>query len=275
MIADVIEPFFGINCSGGIGIGKIVKIREKTFASTGVMGKSDPENEVKRLQSAIALYRDLNDKLSRQVDNDLGVRNGDIIRSYLVILDDPEMNELFLKFIRSGRSAEESVSEVCKIFSDMFGRIDDPVISQKKTDIEDIRQTLIGILSGDLGDDREFEKDTVIVGRNITPSLVSKLENGNVVGIVSENGNETSHSAILAKCLKIPMISGVNGIYDSVFDNDTVIVDALDGLVVLAPDEDEYEFYKRKQKVFLESFLIRRVHRILRPPCCDARSAGC
>lgn len=252
MITDAIEPFIGISCSAGIGIGKIVRIKEKSFNFNGSENRHDSDVETERLKRAILYFHDLNDKLSKRVDSSLGERNGDIIRSHNVIIDDPEMNELFYKFIRSGRSAEEAVSEVCSIFSDMFGRIDDPIVSQKKTDIEDVKQSLLGVLAGDFQGEDEFEEGTVLVGKSIPPSLVSKLENGHVVGIVSESGNAASHSAILAKCLKIPMITGVDNIFNSVYDNDEIIVDAINGIVVIAPDDDEYYFYKKKRKEYLQ-----------------------
>jgi phosphotransferase system enzyme I (PtsI) len=242
------EPYLGIPCSQGIGIGRIFKIKDKK--NTVPSEARSPEEEMLRIKKALAEYKKRTLKLAEKVDINLGKGDGDIIRSHIAIVEDVEMNELLYKFVNSGKSADQAVDNVCGIFANIFDSMEDEYMRQKSVDILDISTQVRSILAGEEYLICDVPEGTVLLGKNIQPSLVSSIENGNVVGIISEYGNETSHSAILAKALKIPMISGVSGIYDSCENDQKVIVNAIEGEVILDPDRETCKVYEKREEEY-------------------------
>ncbi len=250
MLTGNTKSFGGIPCSRGIGIGKAVRINDPDYDLFSDV--IEPDREISRLEEAIVRYKDINEKNASEVEKSLGRNEADIIRSQSVIVDDPELLSLLYKFIRSGKSAEKSVLEVCNLFSSMFSSSDDPMINNKNSDINDVRDYLIKILSGEDIRCSGYDKDSVIIAHNMVPSVISGLKEGKVAGIVSEEGNENSHSSILARAIGIPMVSGVSGICDIVGEGSDIIVDGLDGEVILEADEKTKSYYIGKNRDFIE-----------------------
>ena len=240
----------GLACSGGIGIGNVVLIREypdKKDASHG----ENPQLEIERLKEAAQKYKAHTLLLADKVEAKLGRADADIIRSHIAIAEDPEANVLVRKLISSGQSAEEAVSGVSRIYFNMFQNSEDPLLSQRAADILDIRDSLLDILTGGIQYE-QYAEGSVLAGKDIPPSLVSGLLDGKIAGIVSENGNETSHCAILAKALRIPMVSGIGDIYDVVSKDDKIIVDGIAGEIIIEPDEDMVLLYEKRRKEYTD-----------------------
>ncbi len=236
------EPDKLISCSKGIGIGRLFKIKEHIINNTV---QEDVEDRILKLKKAISEYKKYNESLCEKASRSLSEEDVNIIRSHVIIAEDPEINELFEKFIRAGKSAEKSVEDVCNLFAEMFVASDDVQMAQKHSDVIDVRDSLISILMGENNDSFSFQPGTVIYGKTVVPSLVSKLEDSGVVGIISESGNETSHSAILARALHIPFVSGFTRSMETEDDGIEVIVDAVNSKVILSPDAECRERYEK------------------------------
>ncbi|MCR4616669.1 MAG: phosphoenolpyruvate--protein phosphotransferase [Lachnospiraceae bacterium] len=235
--------YSGISASKGVGFGKVVKLKENII-SVKKEGATENKDENERYTNAINSYKSRVAILSENLDQKLSVTEGDILRSHLAILDDPEFNNLVLKQIKAGKSAEESVSIVCEGYADTFRSSNDEILIQKIDDVIDIKQGILSMLSGESDPIPDLSKGSVIVGRSILPSILSSLDVSLISGIVSDSGNDTSHSAILAKSMNIPMICGATNVYNKVNDGDDIIVDALNGDIIHLPEKKEVKYYK-------------------------------
>lgn len=125
---------------------------------------------------------------------------------------------------------------------------------QRASDISDIKISLLKILLG--VEDVDISKvapGTVLVAHDLTPSMTSQIVKENVVGIITEVGGKTSHSAILARALEIPAVLSVPNICEIVKDKDTAIVDGTEGDVYINPDGDVISQYVIKREEFIKA----------------------
>ena len=126
-------------------------------------------------------------------------------------------------------------------------------MQQRATDMRDIKvrmqRTLMGLQSADVS---SLPAGTVLVAKDLTPSMTAGINPANVVGIVTELGGRTSHSAILARALEIPAVVAVNGLLEQVKDGDTVVLDGSTGEVYVNPDTEIKTAYEAKRDQFLK-----------------------
>ena len=237
----------GIVCSKGIGIGNVVFV-EKNDISFDAVRPENAQDEVERYKNALSEFIERTSKFADELERSLGKEDAEILRSHIALAKDPELDSLIVKIIMSGKCAEAAVSSVCNIFSKMFAGIEDEVIKQKSQDIIDVKRQLLNVLLGS-EEDAGFEKGSVIASKDIEPSLVAVLSPDNISAIITENGNENSHSAILARALRIPFVSGIRNIEERLIGGTQVIVDGFEGLVYINPDNELIKYYEeRRQK---------------------------
>ncbi len=237
----------GIVCSKGIGIGNVVFV-EKNDINFDAVRPENAQDEVERYKNALSEFIDRTSKFADELESSLGKEDAEILRSHIALAKDPELDSLIVKMIMSGKCAEAAVSSVCNIFSKMFAGIEDEVIKQKSLDIIDVKRQLLGVLLGS-EEDAGFEKGSVIASKDIEPSLVAVLSPDNISAIITENGNENSHSAILARALRIPFVSGIRNIEERLLSGHRVIVDGFEGKVYINPNSELiHSFEEKKQK---------------------------
>ena len=219
----------GIAASRGIGIGSICLLSEHdlSFENKKV---EDIEAEKKRFNDALEKFKEETTIQAADVRQRIGAKEAEIIEGHLVMASDPAMSGEMLKLIENGQCAEGALSSVCDMFYGMFSSMDDEMMRQRASDIADVKTSIRKILLGT--EDVDISKvapGTVLVTRDLTPSMTSQIVKENVVGIITEVGGKTSHSAILARALEIPAVLSVPDITKLVKDKDTAIVDRNEG----------------------------------------------
>ena len=241
-----VKPINGTSCSKGIGIGNVVFV-EKNDINFDAVRPENPNDEIERYRQASRKYIEKTENFAKDLEESLGKEDAEILRSHISLAEDPEMDGLIVKMILSGKCAEAAVSNVCDIFSKFFAGIEDETVKQKSLDIKDVKRQLIGILL-DSEDDTGFEKGSVIVSKDIEPSLVAVLSPENISAIITETGNDNSHSAILARALRIPFVSGIRNIDDRFQIGTKVIVDGTEGMVYINPNHETVKVFEEKKK---------------------------
>jgi phosphotransferase system enzyme I (PtsI) len=139
------------------------------------------------------------------------------------------------------------------MFITVFSSADDELTQQRATDVKDIKSAILGILLGvEEVKISDAPKGTVLVAKDLTPSMTAGINKDNVVGIITEVGGKTSHSAILARALEIPAVLSVNDAVANLADGDTVIVDGSEGIVIPKPEESQVLEYSEKRNAYLK-----------------------
>lgn len=243
----------GTNASAGIGIGKaaIIKEVEMVIKQNKV---SDTVAEVERFRGALADTMARTEELARDLATKVGEKEAEIMQGHLMLLSDPMLTgEIENQVTGDNVCAEFAIETVCCMYADVFASMDDELMQQRATDMKDIKtrmqQTLLGIKPVDIS---SLPAGSVIVAKDLTPSMTAGINPAHVTGIVTELGGKTSHSAILARALEIPAVVALSGIMDKIADGDAIVLDGSLGIVIVKPDVDTVVEYTGKREDFLK-----------------------
>ena len=244
--------YVGIPASRGIGIGSICVIAEHELKYDAAK-IDDVESEQKRFQDAIDKFKEETAAMAEDIRKRIGPKEAEILEGHLVMISDPSMSGEMTKMIAAGQCAEAAVEAVCDMFIGMFSKMDDDMMRQRASDISDVKVSLLKILLGiEDVDISKVAPGTVLVAKDLTPSMTSQIIKENVAGIITEVGGKTSHSAILARALEIPAVLSVPDITTLVKDKDTAIVDGTEGTVYINPEGDILSQYIIKREEFIK-----------------------
>lgn len=240
----------GIAASRGIGIGTICRIIEQDLSfETKIV--TDTAAEKARFQKAIDDFVTETYVMAEEVKKNIGPKESEILLGHAVMISDPSMSGEMFSMIDAGQCAEAALTAVCDMFYGIFSTMDDEMMRQRASDIADVKvsilKKLLGIEDVDIS---KVPEGTVLVCKDLTPSMTSQIVKENVAGIITEVGGPTSHSAILARALEIPAVLSVPGIVDLVADQDTAIVDGTAGDVFINPEISVLSDYVIKREDF-------------------------
>lgn len=242
----------GIGASQGYGIGKAVIIKDAMLDYKSVKYTSADE-EKDRLHKAVDEFIAETKELAENLKKSAGEKEAEILEGHLMMLQDPFMLSQMEENINNGAVAEAGVDTVCSMFIDMFSGVDDELTQQRASDIKDIKDSLLQILLGvEIVDISKVEKGSVLIAKDFTPSMTSKINKENVSAIITEVGGVTSHSAILARAMGIPAVLSVIDACETVADGQNLIVDGFKGKVILDPTSAELDEYTKKQEAYLK-----------------------
>jgi len=243
----------GTNASAGIGIGKaaIIKEVEMVIKPDRV---TDGQAEVERFRGALNETLAQTEKIAAELAEKVGEKEAEIMQGHLMLLMDPMLTgEIENAITGESVCSEYAIETVCNTYADMFASMDDELMQQRATDMKDIKtrmqQSLLGIKAVDIA---SLPEGSVIVARDLTPSMTAGINPAHVTGIVTELGGKTSHSAILARALEIPAVVAVAGILDEIEDGDELVLDGSEGTVIVKPDAAVMEEYTGKREAFLK-----------------------
>ena len=236
----------GVNASEGIGIGKVMLIEEVSLDYEKKQ-ITDTQAEIDRYRKVFDAYCEKTEKQAENIKNTIGEKEADIILGHLLMLKDPAMSSSIEGNISSGCCAEDAVAQVCDMFIGVFSMADDELTKQRASDVEDIKNGLITMLLGkEEVDIASAPSGTVLVAKDLTPSMTSCIVKENIVGIVTEVGGKTSHSAILARAMEIPAVLSVHNIMETFENGQEIIVDGSHGEVIENPSDGEIAIYREK-----------------------------
>ena len=251
----------GVGASRGIGIGKIVCIKEQSLDYSHVVSQGS-EQEKKRLQEAVETFCKVTQKMADDIRERVGQKESEILSGQVMMLNDPFMLGQMQDMIHSGSCAEAALDSVCQMYIEMFSNVEDELMKQRATDIRDIRTRMLRLLLGvETVKISEVPKGTILAARDLTPSMTVGLKPENVSAILTEIGGKTSHSAILARALSIPAVLGIPGLLEQVQDEQTAVVDGEKGEVILSPDADTLYRYTKQQEEQLRQKATLSVYR--------------
>lgn len=242
----------GIGASSGIGIGRVMIIKEQAL-SYAPTTDATPEQEIERYKQALNKFVENTMAKAEQMKSSVGKKEAEIIMGHAAMLQDPYMNSEIEKQMKSGSSAEKALETICDMFITMFESTGDELTMQRATDVKDIKKGMLSVLLGiEEADISKAPKGTIIVVDDLTPSMTTDIVKENIAGIITQTGGKTSHSAILARALEIPAVLSVAGVVEKLADGQQVIIDGSKGTVIDAPTEEQLKDYKEKRNKFLK-----------------------
>ena len=243
----------GTNASSGIGIGNAVIVEEKELVIKRETVR-DAAAEVERFKGALDLTLKKTEELAADLATRVGEKEAEIMQGHMMLLMDPMLNgEIETAITGESICAEYAIEQVCTTYADLFASMDDELMQQRATDMRDIKtrmqRELLGVESVDIA---SLPAGTILVAKDLTPSMTAGIKPENVAGIVTELGGKTSHSAILARALEIPAVVAVPDLMNQVENGHVIVLDGSEGTVYIDPDQNVVDDFSAKREKFLK-----------------------
>lgn len=242
---------YGVGAAEGIGIGVAKVVREQNVE---VVKKtvSDSETEVNNFMRVLDITKAETEEMSKALEKNASAKEAEILFGHIMLMSDPMLVDEIVNRIK-GESvcAEYVIEEVCNQYAAVFASMDDELMQQRATDMIDIKTRLIkkvlGIENTDLS---KLPYGSILVAKDLTPSMTAGLNPDNVLGIVTQFGGKTSHSAILARALEIPAVVGLSNLPEDISDDTDILLDGESGEVIILPTDNEKSDYENKKKKY-------------------------
>ncbi|HCY7044692.1 TPA: phosphoenolpyruvate--protein phosphotransferase [Staphylococcus aureus] len=240
----------GIAASDGVAIAKAYLLVESDLTFDKNEKVTDVEGEVAKFNNAIEASKVELTKIRNNAEVQLGADKAAIFDAHLLVLDDPELIQPIQDKIKNeNANAASALTDVTTQFVTIFESMDNEYMKERAADIRDVsKRVLSHILGVELPNPSMIDESVVIVGNDLTPSDTAQLNKEFVQGFATNIGGRTSHSAIMSRSLEIPAIVGTKSITQEVKQGDMIIVDGLNGDVIVNPTEDELIAYQDKRE---------------------------
>ncbi|HDE3761374.1 TPA: phosphoenolpyruvate--protein phosphotransferase [Staphylococcus aureus] len=240
----------GIAASDGVAIAKAYLLVEPDLTFDKNEKVTDVEGEVAKFNNAIEASKVELTKIRNNAEVQLGADKAAIFDAHLLVLDDPELIQPIQDKIKNeNANAATALTDVTTQFVTIFESMDNEYMKERAADIRDVsKRVLSHILGIELPNPSMIDESVVIVGNDLTPSDTAQLNKEFVQGFATNIGGRTSHSAIMSRSLEIPAIVGTKSITQEVKQGDMIIVDGLNGDVIVNPTEDELIAYQDKRE---------------------------
>ncbi len=238
----------------GIALGHAV-LHQPRVVVTNLIAEDVPA-EKRRLEQAIASLQDSVDTLIDDAGKLRGAEYGDVLETFRMFARDRGWLRRMREAIDTGLTAEAAVERVQSDNLARMLRIEDPYLRERLSDLDDLANRLLRILTGQLETAAEgiLPRDTILVARSMGPAELLDYDRRNLRGVVIEEVAETSHVAIVARALGIPAIGQVSGLVDVLDTGDPIILDAQSGEIHVRPPPgvesayaEKVRFYARRQ----------------------------
>ncbi|MBU3570516.1 phosphoenolpyruvate--protein phosphotransferase [Priestia aryabhattai] len=243
----------GIAASSGIAIAKAFRLEnpELTVEKKSV---TEVEAEVARLEAALEKSKSELETIREHARKELGDDKAEIFEAHLLVLSDPELiNPVKDKITNENVNAEHALDEVAAMFINMFESMDNEYMKERAADIRDVTKRVLAHLLGvNVSNPSLISEEVVIIAEDLTPSDTAQLNRKFVKGFTTDIGGRTSHSAIMARSMEIPAVVGTKTVMEDIQNGVLVIVDGLDGEVIVDPSEETVKAYEKKAAEYAE-----------------------
>jgi phosphotransferase system enzyme I (PtsI) len=245
----------GIPVSRGIAIGRAHLLAPAALEVRHyLIGEDQVEDEVQRLQGAIAtVHRELQ-TLWKDLPSDAPAELGAFIDVHVLILSDPMISEQPLNIIRNRHyNAEWALVTQIDELSAQFDEIEDAYLRERRNDIQQVGERVLKVLTGTesklprLANIDEASAHMIVVAHDISPADMLQFRDRAFCGFVTDLGGQNSHTAIVARSLDIPAAVGMFNATALIAQDDWVIIDGDAGVVIVDPTPMVLDQYRERQ----------------------------
>ncbi len=253
---------WGIGAAPGIVEGKAyVLTRKKARFTKRFIHKTAVEKEVARINAAIEKSKEDLHKIKDVLANENIKDHVYILDSHLMIMEDPMLLEAVTEMITNEKkNAEWALSSAFENFKKMFDTIDNEYLKERKTDFDYLNNWILRHLSGRREESlQDINEKVIIVAHYLSPADTAQMDRNKVKGFITDIGGKTSHTAILARALKIPAVVGAEKATLDINTGDRIVMDGRGGLVVINPAQESVKQFRSREIQYgnLEKALLK------------------
>lgn len=241
----------GIAASNGIAIAKAFRL-ENPELNVEKKVVADVKAELQRFQNAVQESMYELEAIKQKTAEQISEKEAAIFGAHLLVLNDPELiGPITGKIEAEQVNAEFALQETSDLFIDLFEAMDNDYMKERAADVRDVRKRILAHLLGvSIQNPSLISEEVVIIAEDLTPSDTVQLNPEFIKGFVTDIGGRTSHSAILARTLEIPAVVGAKKAMETIAGGTLIIIDGIDGEVIIDPDEEMLTFYEDKKAAF-------------------------
>jgi phosphotransferase system enzyme I (PtsI) len=238
--------FHGAGVSPGVARGTIHVVRDDL--EDVVRYKIEPSqiaNEIGRFEAALIQTRVQILEMQQKIAESIGAKDAGIFDAHLLVVEDRTLIDEVLRKLQSDLCNVEWVfQEVATKYIETLSKIDDPYLRERALDIQDVMKRVIRNLQGKAPRPLfAMTEPHILVAHNLTPSDTATMHRDRVLGIATDLGSRTSHTAILARSLSIPAVVGLHDVTEKLETGQNVLVDGTNGLVIVDPTAETLAYY--------------------------------
>ncbi|NCC25865.1 MAG: phosphoenolpyruvate--protein phosphotransferase, partial [Deltaproteobacteria bacterium] len=231
----------GVAASPGLAVGRLRRKQGRVF-DVSEQGQGEAK-ELGRLDAALDRARQEIGALRTGVGKKA---EAGIFAAHLELLEDPELLNRVREGIGQGRSAAFAWQEAYTAHADLLAGLRNDLLAQRADDLRDVGERVLGFLTGTARVQRAYSPESILVSRDLTPSDMAELDTKNIVGLCTVAGGATSHVAILARSMGLPMMAGCGPRLLDLPEETPAILDAAGGCLRLDPTEREMGEHRHK-----------------------------
>ncbi|HWY66048.1 MAG TPA: phosphoenolpyruvate--protein phosphotransferase, partial [Rhizomicrobium sp.] len=259
-VAELDEPelrvdrprkFSGDGLSEGVAVGRVVLHEPRVRVER--MIADNPVAELKRLEEAIGSLRESVDEMLTSSELDLTGEGREVIEAYRLFAYDQGWRQRMRDAVRTGLTAEAAVERVQDETRLRVQRLGDPILRERAHDFDDLARRLLRHLTGDDAAQRHLPQNAVLIARGMGPAELLDYGRDKLVGLVLEEAASTSHVAIVARSMGLPLVASLEGIADNARGGDTIAVDGETGEVHLRPASEIVKAFENKRELRVQA----------------------
>ncbi len=241
--------FKGIGVSSGVCRGPLVvtgprklKIPNYHIKEPGV------EREIQRFKQALVKTREELQKIQRKLRRWIDTQDTLIFNAHMLVLEDQIiMDQVVQLVVEEKINVETAFDQVTQKFATALDNVEDDYLRERASDLRDVAYRVIGNLLGARAGNllRDLQEPSIIIGHDLSPSTVALFNREMILGFATDVGSQTSHTAILARSLRLPAVVGLCNASRRLHSGQDVLLDGYDGVVILHPSEQSlFEYGK-------------------------------
>lgn len=241
----------GIGVSRGIAIGKVL-LKKELKLNLAEKKSVNVDEELVRFKTAQSQVLEELKEVCKTARLEHKEDKAMIFEAHQMIAEDVDYIEHIMSSIKGEEiSAESAVAKASEVFEAIFRNMDNDYMKERALDIKDVSNRLLSMLSGETAEDLTSLKEPVIIAaRDLLPSDTIQMDRRYVMGIITEEGGQTSHAAILARSMGIPAAMGIQSVLQYVKQNEKAALDGRTGEITIAPSDDELKAWQVRKEEY-------------------------
>jgi phosphotransferase system enzyme I (PtsI) len=246
--------FRGIPVSAGVARGKILVLgKSRHTIAKQTLTDAELASEVNRLQKALLQTRHEILEVQRKVTAAMGAAEGSIFDAHLLVLEDRTLIDEVVRLINEQKvNAEHAFHTVAERYAATLAAIADEYLRERAGDMRDVTARVLNNLLGKPEESslRDLKEPAIVICHDLTPSSTAQMDRTKVLGFATDVGSKTSHTAIMARALRIPGVVGLKNVSEDLQTGQYALLDGYNGTVILHPTDQtlfEYGQLIRKQ----------------------------
>src|SRR5438309_1441411 len=238
--------FHGVGVSPGIARGNIQVMRDELEEIDRYsITPSQVSAEIARFESALVQTRIQILEMQQKIAEAIGTKDAGIFDAHLLVVEDRTLiDEVLRKLECDHLNVEAIFHDVAAKYAETLGQIDDPYLRERALDIQDVMRRVVRNLQGKAPKMMPLPGEAhILVAHNLTPSDTASLDRHRVLGIATDLGSRTSHTAIMARSLTIPAAVGLHDVTENVESGAMGLLDGYTGLLIVNPSPETLAYY--------------------------------